>query len=114
MTAVRLSPRYYVGTLREEHLLSVLQDRLQRLSSVYNFKPLKLEPQRKDGGVFVRFSYALPPAEQVTDEVDCFPILQQALNKEVEKLGGLPTWLGFGSGGLWIVRGSPWKEVRSP
>lgn len=105
------SLRYYIGTLRQEHLLSVLQSRLESLSSVYNFKPLDIEPQRKDGGVFVRFSYTLPASEPLPDDSDPLSVLQNALNEEVGKIGGLPTWFGVRSGDFWVVKGSPWKEV---
>ncbi|KJA27306.1 hypothetical protein HYPSUDRAFT_62986 [Hypholoma sublateritium FD-334 SS-4] len=102
--------RHYIGILREEHLLSLLQTRLEQLSSVYDFKPLELEPQRKDGGVFVRFSYSPSLSETLPDGGDPLSTLQSALNEEASKHGVLPTWMGVGSGKLWVVRGSPWKE----
>ncbi|KIM49011.1 hypothetical protein M413DRAFT_438171 [Hebeloma cylindrosporum] len=98
--------RHYIGILRQETLLNVLQTRLEQLSSVYDFKPLELQPQRKDGGVFVRFSYSPP----YTPDGDNWSALQTTLGEEIRKHGPLPTWLGVGSGELWIVRGSPWKE----
>jgi hypothetical protein len=88
-------------------LLNVLQTRLEQLSPVYDFKPLELQPQRKDGGVFVRFSYSPPNSP----DRDNWSALQRALGEEIRKHGPLPTWLGVGSGELWVVRGSPWKEV---
>lgn len=108
---IYVSLRHYIGILRQEHLLSILQTRLEQLSSVYDFKPLELEPQRKDGGVFVRFSYTPSPSKTLPDGGDPLSALQSALNEEANKHGGLPTWMGVGSGKLWVVRGSPWKEV---
>lgn len=72
---------------------------------MYNFKPLELYPQRKDGGVLVRFSYSPPDG-------DHWSTLQTVLSEEINKHGPLPTWLGVGSGKLWVVRGTPWREVR--
>lgn len=105
---------HYIGILRQENLLGTLQTRLEQLSSVYNFKPLELEPLRKDGGVFVRFSYTPSPSESLTDGGDPLTALQNALNEEANKHGGLPTWMGVGSSEIWVVRGSPWKEVCYP
>ncbi|KAF9557696.1 hypothetical protein CPC08DRAFT_640029 [Agrocybe pediades] len=98
--------RHYIGIIRQEHLLSTLQSRLEKLNDVHGFKPLEYQPQSKDGGVFVRFSYVPPETEQ-GDECAA---LQTALNEQVVKDGALPTWWGLGSGKLWLVRGSPWKE----
>jgi len=99
--------RHYIGILRQETLLDALHTRLEQLSPVYDFKVLELQPQRKDGGVFVRFSYSPPH----TPDADNWSALQTALGKEIRKHGPLPTWFGVGSGQLWVVRGSPWKEV---
>ncbi|KDR81387.1 hypothetical protein GALMADRAFT_58608 [Galerina marginata CBS 339.88] len=99
--------RHYLGILRQDDLLTTLQGRLEELSSVYDFKPLELQPQRKDGGLFVRFSYN-PPSDVEPDKH--WSVLQSALSEEVAKKGALPTWLGLGSGNIWVVRGSPWKE----
>ncbi|KAF9475682.1 hypothetical protein BDN70DRAFT_883451 [Pholiota conissans] len=105
----RWDVRHYIGILREERLLNDLQSHLEKLSSVCDFKPLELEPLRKDGGVFVRFSYTNIP-EAVSDGADPFSALQKALNEEAQKYGALPTWLGVGTGSLWVVKGLPWKE----
>ncbi|KAF8906048.1 RNA12 protein-domain-containing protein [Gymnopilus junonius] len=98
--------RHYFGFLRQEHLLTSLQRRLEQLSA-FDFKPLEYQPQPKDGGVFVRFSYT-PPAD--LELPSHWTALQHALREQVAKQGALPTWLGMGSGHLWVVRGSPWKE----
>jgi hypothetical protein len=101
-----ISLRHYIGILREEHLLSALQSRLDHLSSIHNFHPIEFQPQRKDGGVFVRFSYTsdTPENEQLSK-------MENSLRKELEKHGALPSWLGLGRGTIWLVKGLPWKEV---
>ncbi|PPQ78179.1 hypothetical protein CVT25_015512 [Psilocybe cyanescens] len=98
--------RHYIGILRQDTLLNTLESRLHNLSSVHDFKPLEIQPHRKDGGVFVRFSYSTSDLEEGKE----WPALQAALSEEVEKQGGLPTWAGVRTGTLWVVRGSPWKE----
>ena len=114
LNRISASFRHYIGILRQENLLGTLQSRLEQLSSVYNFKPLELEPLRKDGGVFVRFSYTPSLSESLADGGDPLKALQNVLNEEANKHGGLPTWMGVGSSEIWIVRGSPWKEVCYP
>ncbi|KAF8803621.1 hypothetical protein BYT27DRAFT_7171768 [Phlegmacium glaucopus] len=98
--------RHYIGILRQEHLLTALQSRLDHLSSVHNFHPIEFQPQHKDGGVFVRFSYTpsdTPEGEQLSE-------IESSLRKESAKHGSLPSWLGLGRGTIWLVKGSPWKE----
>ena len=97
------SLRHYIGILRQEDLLIALQSRFDRLSSVHNFRPIEFQPQRKDGGVFVRFSY--------TSEDEQPSRIEDSLRKELAKHGALPSWLGFGRGTIWLVKGTPWKEV---
>ena len=99
----QISLRHYIGILRQEHLLTALQSRFDHLSSVYNFHPVEFQPQRKDGGVFVRFSYT-PEDEQLSK-------LENSLREELAKHGALPSWLGLGRGTIWLVKGTPWKEV---
>ncbi|KAF8163083.1 RNA12 protein-domain-containing protein [Crassisporium funariophilum] len=101
--------RHYIGIFRQEHLLSSLQTRLEALSSVHNFHPIELQPQRKDGGVFVRFSYNTDP-ELVGDPDKQLSAIESALREENAKHGALPSWVGLGGGNIWLVKGSPWKE----
>ena len=98
-----ISLRHYIGILRQEHLLTSLQSRFDHLSSVYSFHPIEFQPQRKDGGVFVRFSYT-PKDDQPSK-------IENSLREELAKNGALPSWLGFGRGTIWLVKGTPWKEV---
>ena len=101
------SLRHYIGILRQEHLLTALQSHLDHLSSVHNFRPIEFQPQCKDGGVFVRFSYT--PSN--TPEDEHLSKIENSLREESEKHGALPSWLGFGRGTIWLVKGSPWNEV---
>ena len=98
-----ISLRHYIGILRQEDLLVVLQSRFDRLSSIHNFHPIEFQPQRKDGGVFVRFSYT-PEDEQPSR-------IESSLREELAKHGALPSWIGLGRGTIWLVKGTPWKEV---
>jgi hypothetical protein len=97
-----ISLRHYIGILRQDDLLIALQSRFDRLSSVHNFRPIEFQPQRKDGGVFVRFSY--------TSE-DQPSRIESCLREELAKHDALPSWLGLGRGTIWLVKGTPWKEV---
>jgi hypothetical protein len=99
------SLRHYIGILRQEDLLIALQSRFDHLSSVHNFRPIEFQPQRKDGGVFVRFSYT-PEDEQTSG-------IENSLREELAKHGALPSWLGLGRGTIWLVKGTPWKEVKT-
>jgi hypothetical protein len=97
-----ISLRHYIGVLRQEDLLIALQSRFDCLSSVNNFHPIEFQPQRKDGGVFVRFSYI---SEDEPSKIE------SSLREELAKHGALPSWLGLGHGTIWLVKGTPWKEV---
>jgi hypothetical protein len=99
------SLRHYIGILRQKDLLIALQSRFDHLSSVHNFHPIEFQPQRKDGGVFVRFSYT-PEDEQPSR-------IENSLREELAKYGALPSWLGLGRGTIWLVKGTPWKEVTT-
>lgn len=97
-----ISLRHYIGILRQDDLLIALQSRFDRLSSVHNFHPIEFQPQRKDGGVFVRFSYT---SEDEPSRIET------SLREELAKHDSLPSWLGLGRGKIWLVKGTPWKEV---
>jgi len=120
------SIRYYIGLLRQEHVLSSLNSRLEQLSSVRDFKPLELQPYPKDGGVFVRFSYTAAPtigdnkphANSPAEENDGIKTIEGELREEVDKHGPLPSWLGslrvrLHPSTLWLVKGVPWLEVNA-
>lgn len=99
------SVRHYLGLLRSPTLLGDLQDRLNKLTT-RNFSVLAIEPQTKDGGVFVKFSYT--PSPDDTPES-----LEQALRDQLSEEGSLPSWTGLSQGSIWLVRGTPWREVGS-
>lgn len=72
-----------------------------------NFEVISVEPHPKDGGAFVHFKYSnISGSNTTVDE------LQHQLREHVAKQGGLPSWVGFGRGDVWVVKGNPWKEVN--
>lgn len=131
--------RSYISRLRQDTLLSELKDKLSRVQA-HKFTILELEPHLKDGGVFVHFKYALPDRGEADlnvaeDSEDAHPIdstssttsrsgdqtpqerrvlheLERLLNEEADNAGGLPSWNGIRRGNVWLVQGSPWREVR--
>ncbi|TFK42802.1 RNA12 protein-domain-containing protein [Crucibulum laeve] len=98
--------RHYIGMIRSETLLTTLQSRLQSVTT-RDFRVLELDPQQKDGGVFVKFSYT-PDAEEQDEEV--LAEIESALREEGSKKGGLPSWSGLRGGNVWLVKGTPWRE----
>ena len=51
-----VSLRHYIGIFREEYLLQKLRNILESIST-HSFRVLSIEPQHKDGGVFIKFAY---------------------------------------------------------
>ncbi|KAI6151037.1 RNA12 protein-domain-containing protein [Pisolithus tinctorius] len=96
--------RYYIGILREETLLDNLETRLSAVKT-HGFKVLSLEPYPKDGGVFVRFSYISRESESATMDT-----IESDLKDEIDRHGGMPSWLGLSQGSVWLVKGRPWRE----
>ncbi|KAH9946331.1 RNA12 protein-domain-containing protein [Epithele typhae] len=95
--------RNFVGYAREETLLEHLHDLLAGVH-VHEFRPLALEPQMKDGGVFVKFSYDASGACNSLNDI------LEKLREHVNSHGGVPSWIGMPSGGIWLVEGQPWRE----
>lgn len=93
-----------------ESLLSSLITRLAVVKT-NGFKVLALEPDLKDGGVFVKFQYS----GTESNDPGTLHKIESDLRSEAAQHGGLPTWLGSpGHGGsVWLVKGKPWKEVTS-
>ena len=89
---------------REETLLSDLRSRLQTVKT-HSFNILSLESHRKDGGVFVHFSYCS------ANNDSALKTIINELKEEAAKRGGLPSWLGLRGGDVWLVKGTPWREV---
>ncbi|KAI0797741.1 exonuclease [Abortiporus biennis] len=95
--------RYYIGTIREESLLERLSALLSGVKA-HGFKVLSVEPQEKDGGVFVKFQYNGNEEKSTLEE-----ILLQA-RENASKHGGIPSWAGIPRGDIWLVKGRPWRE----
>ncbi|KAH0584119.1 hypothetical protein H2248_009688 [Termitomyces sp. 'cryptogamus'] len=95
--------RHYIGLLREESLLEIIGHRLEHIQT-QGFKITSLEPYKKDGGVFIRFIY------KTSDPENALKSIEHELSEAVVKHGGLPSWLGFNKGNIWMVKGTPWRE----
>lgn len=100
------SPRKYIGILRQDTVFEELSSVLGEVKA-HDFHLLKVEPQMKDGGVFVQFQYSASDPQSALDTI------MHDLHLVAEKQGGMPTWWGAHTGGVWFVKGTPWKEVRS-
>ncbi|KAK0448384.1 RNA12 protein-domain-containing protein [Desarmillaria tabescens] len=98
----RFDIRRYIGLLREEGLVQSLRDRLSSVNA-HGFRITSLEPHPKDGGVFIRFAYK-------ADSENALETIEQELKRKVHDHGGPPSWLGLGSGNVWLVKGIPWNE----
>ncbi|ESK85972.1 hypothetical protein Moror_9473 [Moniliophthora roreri MCA 2997] len=96
----RFDLRRYIGLLREENLLSAIQERFSA-SDLDGFRLVSVEPHPKDGGVFVKFRYS--PVIQESE-------IEQKLGELVRRHGGISSWTGRRVSDVWLVRGSPWKE----
>ncbi|EIW85363.1 hypothetical protein CONPUDRAFT_135128 [Coniophora puteana RWD-64-598 SS2] len=95
--------RHYIGLIREESLLSMLETRLSQVKA-HGFRVQSLEPYHKDGGVFVRFTYTSADSELALQTI------KSDITQHITQHEGLPTWTGFGKGNVWLVRGRPWTE----
>lgn len=84
-----------------------LHERLKTVKT-HDFHILELQPHQKDGGVFVRFAY------NPRDDQNALEALQKDLRLEADKHGGLPSWSGLNYCSIWLVKGSPFVEVRFP
>lgn len=71
----------------------------------YGFRIISLEPQEKDGGVFIKFKYDSDNANVALEEI------VSDLRDTAEQRGGVPSWVGLTRGNIWLVKGSPWREV---
>jgi len=91
-----ISFRHYIGILRQDYLLESLQ---KKLKSSTQFEVLDVQPHMKDGGVYVKIAYS--PTEDI----------ERVVREEVERAGGIPSWHGLSPGNVWLMKGTPWKEV---
>lgn len=76
----------------------------------HGFSTIAVEPHPKDGGVFVRFRYT-PSLTTDADARDALKDIQAALESEALEHGGVPNWMGWKTGSIWLIKGRPWKEV---
>jgi hypothetical protein len=89
-------------------VLSQLSDLLFSVKT-HAFSVISLEPYKKDGGAYVRFTYD-PGA--VNDE-EALSAIEKDIRDKVAERGGIPSWIGLRRGNVWRVKGTPWREVRS-
>lgn len=72
----------------------------------HSFQVKSIEPQHKDGGVFVKFGY-----DPGTSEAEAMNTIVDELRTNAAQHGGVPSWMGVSTGSVWLVKGRPWKEV---
>ena len=95
----------YIGYAREETLLERLHTLLSHVNT-HGFQVQALEPHVKDGGVFVKFTYNVADSEGTLHEI------LVSLRENIHSQGGVPSWVGIPTGNVWLVKGTPWREVR--
>ena len=103
--AIHPSLRYCYGQLRQERLLNSLSELLSGVHT-HGFKPISIEPNIKDGGVFVLFEYTPEESEDILSNI------QLDLRNHVQSQGGVPSSAGLRRGTIWVVQGQPWREVQ--
>lgn len=76
-------------------------------SGVPNFTLVSLEPQMKEGGLFVRYKY-----QDLGDDGTVVQMIEEQLRTSLADQGGIPSWANLGRSEIWAVKGIPWREVR--
>jgi len=76
-------------------------------SGVPNFTLVSLEPQMKEGGLFVRYKY-----QDSGDDGTAVQTIEEQLRASLSDQGGIPSWANLGRSEIWAVKGIPWREVR--
>lgn len=76
-------------------------------SGVPNFSLISLEPQLKEGGLFVRYRY-----QDFDNEGTAVGVIEEQLRTRLADEGGIPSWANLDRSEVWAVKGSPWREVR--
>lgn len=99
------SIRYWIGMLREDHLTEAIRTKLST-SCVSNFSLVSLEPQLKEGGLFVRYRY-----QDFDDESTTANVIEEQLRTSLAARGGIPSWANLDRSEVWTVKGIPWREV---
>lgn len=54
----------------------------------------------------MRFKYS------AVDPVSALDAIQKSAREAALKHGGIPSWIELSKGNIWLVRGTPWREVR--
>ena len=103
---ISLSIRYWIGMLREDHLVEAIRSKLCT-SGVPNFSLISLEPQFKEGGLFVRYRYQDFDEEGSTAR----SVIEEQLRASLADGGGIPSWANLDRSSIWAVKGDPWREV---
>jgi len=75
-------------------------------SGVPNFTLVSLEPQLKEGGLFVRYKY-----QDLDDDGTAVQMIEEQLRASLADQGGIPSWANLGRSEVWAVKGNPWREV---
>lgn len=91
--------------LREDHLTEAIRSKLST-SRVPNFSLVSLEPQLKEGGLFVRYRY-----QDFDDEGTAANAIEEQLRASLANRGGIPSWANLDRSEVWAVKGIPWREV---
>ena len=95
-----------MGILRQDHLTEAIRSMLST-SGVPNFTLISLEPQLKEGGIFVRYRY-----QDFNDEGTAPNAVEEQLRTSLADQGGIPSWANLDRSDVWAVKGIPWREVR--
>ena len=77
-------------------------------SDVPNFTLVSLEPQLKEGGLFVRYKY-----QDFDDDGTAVQVIEEQLRTSLADQGGIPSWANLGRSDIWAVKGNPWREVQT-
>lgn len=88
---------------RQETLLKSVRERFEAVKT-HNLQILSVDPHLKDGGVFVQFKCKTPDSKEVA-----LKSIEESLKKQA--MGGIATWSGTQRPNVWLVKGSPWREV---
>jgi len=93
--------------LRQDHLTEAVRSMLST-ADVPNFTLVSLEPQLKEGGLFVRYKY-----QDLDDDGTAVKTIEEQLRTTLADRGGIPSWANLGRSEVWAVKGIPWREVRT-
>ena len=105
MRLIPCSIRYWIGILRQDHLTEAIRSMLST-SGTPNFSLVSLEPQLKEGGLFVRYRY-----QDFDHDGTAVKVIEEQLRAGLADQGGIPSWANLGRSDIWVVKGNPWREV---